>query len=200
MLIYSINYESSGHPETAVLLFNKGVPLLMPNKYGARGIHIAAKEGHVNVIKTLLAKGEQIDAKTSDNKTALAIAVEHGKSSAVEILLGNGADCHIRGGEDEETALHIAARIDEARGDKCSKILLKSGADPNLTMGNGCTAVHIASQSGNLLVLRSLLQHGGDAQKEDKEGGEEGEVKFTYLSALKAAAAVCYVGGGTTTE
>ena len=75
----------NGHPDTAVLLYNKGVPLLMPNKFGARGIHIAAKEGHVNVIKTLLAKGEQIDAKTSDNKTALHIAVEHGKSSAVEV-------------------------------------------------------------------------------------------------------------------
>ena len=97
----------NGHPETAVLLFNKvnrksynllllkyalflknqGVPLLMPNKYGARGIHIAAKEGHVNVIKTLLAKGEQIDAKTSENQTALHIAVEHGKSSAVEVTI-----------------------------------------------------------------------------------------------------------------
>ena len=75
----------NGHPETAVLLFNKGVPLLMPNKYGARGIHIAAKEGHITVIKTLLAKGEKIDAKTSDNKTALHIAVENGKSSAVEV-------------------------------------------------------------------------------------------------------------------
>ena len=57
----------------------------MPNKYGARGIHIAAKEGHVNVIKTLLAKGEKIDAPTSDNKTALHIAVENGKSSAAEV-------------------------------------------------------------------------------------------------------------------
>ena len=90
----------------------------MPNKFGARGIHIAAKEGHVNVIKTLLGKGEQIDAKTSDNKTALHIAVEHGKSAAVEvkhktdhllrrdykttfqpqILLGNGASCGVAGG------------------------------------------------------------------------------------------------------
>lgn len=65
------------------------VPLLMPNKFGARGIHIAAKEGHVNVIKTLLAKGEQIDAKTSDNKTALHIAVEQGKSAAVEVNISN---------------------------------------------------------------------------------------------------------------
>lgn len=61
----------------------------MPNKFGARGIHIAAKEGHVNVIKTLLSKGEQIDAKTSDNKTALHIAVEHGKSAAVEVRTEN---------------------------------------------------------------------------------------------------------------
>ena len=37
------------------------------------------------MIKTLLGKGEQIDAKTSDNKTALHIAVEHGKSAAVEV-------------------------------------------------------------------------------------------------------------------
>ena len=44
--------------------------------------------------------------------------------------------------------MHIAARIDEARGDRCSKILLKSGADPNVPMGNGCTPVHIAAQSG----------------------------------------------------
>ena len=116
----------------------------MPNKYGARGIHIAAKEGHVNVIKTLLAKGEQIDAKTSENQTALHIAVEHGKASAVEVtilclntisyecnfddvkvLLGHGADCQIKGGDGEETALHIAARIDEARGDKCSKVCVQ---------------------------------------------------------------------------
>ena len=68
------------------------------------------------------------------------------------MLLGNGADVHIRGGDSEESALHIAARIDEARGDKCSKILLKSGADPNLQMGNGCSPVHIAAQSGNRAV------------------------------------------------
>ena len=41
----------------------------MPNKFGARGIHNAAREGHVGVIKSLLAKGELVDAKTTDNTT-----------------------------------------------------------------------------------------------------------------------------------
>ena len=43
----------------------------------------------------------------------------------MKVLLGHGADCQIKGGDGEETALHIAARIDEARGDKCSKVCVQ---------------------------------------------------------------------------
>ena len=49
-------------------------------------------------------------------------------------------------------------------------MLVQSGADPNLAMDDGRTAVHIGASCGNLMVLRSLLQNGGDAQLEDKEG------------------------------
>ena len=34
----------------------------------------------------------------------------------VECLLGNGADVQLKGGKGQEAALHIAARIDEAKG------------------------------------------------------------------------------------
>ena len=142
----------------------------MPNRFGARSIHTAAKEGHVNVVNTLVKKGENVDAKTGDGLTPLHVAVEAGKSAVVECLLGNGADVHLKGGKQQETALHIAARIEEAKGERCTKMLVQSGADPNLPMGDGRTAVHIASSNGNLAVLRSLLQNGGDAQISDKEG------------------------------
>jgi ankyrin repeat protein len=66
----------NGHPETAMILFDRGVPLLMPNKFGARGIHTAAREGHVGVINSLIKKGESVDSKTGDNMTALHISVE----------------------------------------------------------------------------------------------------------------------------
>ena len=49
-------------------------------------------------------------------------------------------------------------------------MLVQSGADPNLAMEDGRTATHIASSSGNLLVLRALLQNGGSAETEDKDG------------------------------
>ena len=99
----------------------------MPNRFGARSIHTAAKEGHVNVIHTLIKKGEDVDTKTGDGLSSLHIAVEHGKAAVVEALLGYGADVRCSGGKDEETALHIAARIDEAKGERCTQMLVKSG-------------------------------------------------------------------------
>ena len=55
----------NGHPDTAMVLFKKGVPLLMPNRNGARGIHTAAMKGHVAVINSLIQKGENVDAVTN---------------------------------------------------------------------------------------------------------------------------------------
>ena len=48
-------------------MFKKGVPLLMPNKSGARGIHTAASKGHVAVVNSLIVKGENVDAATNVN-------------------------------------------------------------------------------------------------------------------------------------
>ena len=52
------------------ILFKKGVPLLMPNKSGARGIHTAASKGHVAVVNSLIVKGENVDAATNVNITS----------------------------------------------------------------------------------------------------------------------------------
>ena len=49
------------------ILFKKGVPLLMPNKSGASGIHTAASKGHVAVVNSLIVKGENVDAATNVN-------------------------------------------------------------------------------------------------------------------------------------
>ena len=71
------------------------------------------------------------------------------------------------GGAVGETPLHIAARIEESQGERCTKMLLKSGADPNLAMSDGKTPLHISSESGTLSVLRQLLANGADPLKTD---------------------------------
>ena len=73
----------------------------------------------------------------------------------------------ISGGDIGETPLHIAARIEEARGEKCTKMLLKSGADTNLAMRDGRTPLHIAAECGTLAVMKLLLAHDADPLKDD---------------------------------
>lgn len=101
-----------------------------------------------------------------ENYTALHIAVESGRPNVVETLLGHGAQVHIKGGKAQETPLHIAARVDE--GEKCAQMLLKSGADPNITMENGETPLHVAARHGRLRIIRLLLQDGANLQKTSK--------------------------------
>ena len=44
--------------------------------------------------------------------------------------------------------------------EKCAEMLLKSGADPNITDENGETALHIACRYGNLKLVKLLLNDG----------------------------------------
>ena len=58
------------------ILFKKGVPLLMPNKSGARGIHTAASKGHVAVVNSLIVKGENVDAATNVNIATRSVSAD----------------------------------------------------------------------------------------------------------------------------
>jgi len=52
--------------------------------------------------------------------------------------------------------------VAQTRGEKCTKMLLKSGADTNMAMADGRTPLHISSESGTLAVLRQLLANGAN--------------------------------------
>ena len=81
-----------------------------------------------------------------------------------------GISLYLIGGAVGESPLHIAARIEESRGEKCTKMLLKSGADTNLALSDGKTPLHISAESGTIAVFRHLLTNGADPWKQDKVG------------------------------
>lgn len=53
-------------------------------------------------------------------------------------------------------------------GEKCALMLLKSGADPNITMENGETPLHVAAKNGRLRIIRLLLQDGANPQQKSQ--------------------------------
>ncbi|KAK6031322.1 ankyrin repeat protein, partial [Ostertagia ostertagi] len=92
-----------------------------------------------------------------DNYTALHVAVQSGKASVVETLLGSGADIHVRGGELGQTALHIAASLSGPESRECAMMLLKSGGQPDVAQEDGETCLHLAARNGNKDIMKLLL-------------------------------------------
>ncbi|XP_019614012.1 PREDICTED: death-associated protein kinase dapk-1-like [Branchiostoma belcheri] len=70
---------------------------------------LAALNGHVDAVITMLRKGVDVDTKALDGDTALHKASRRGHDKVVELLIKNGADLNVTN-KDGDTALHTACR------------------------------------------------------------------------------------------
>jgi serine/threonine-protein phosphatase 6 regulatory ankyrin repeat subunit B len=52
---------------------------------------LASQNGHKEIVKTLLAKGADVNAKMNDGATALILASKKGYKEIKELLVGAGA-------------------------------------------------------------------------------------------------------------
>ncbi|CUI14180.1 ankyrin repeat protein, putative, partial [Bodo saltans] len=76
-------------------------------------LHVAAKNGHVDAIRTIVGHGAHVDAVTADGLTPLHVAIEAGFVDAVHALIELGADFR-QATNDGTTPLFIAAEAGRA--------------------------------------------------------------------------------------
>ena len=87
-------------------------PLDSKNGDGYTPANLAARGGHINVLKILIEHGAQLNIETHNlGWTALHSAAGMGYEAVVQLLLENGADLEIRT-KDGSTALELAVRRD----------------------------------------------------------------------------------------
>lgn len=137
-------------------------------------IQNAAQLGLDQIVAQLLAKGAQVDSRSSLKWTALIFAAAENRREVVSTLLKNGADVHAKTAPDERekgggeiTALHIAAQLWSAQ---TTQKLLLSGADPNAASAHGDTPLHFAVRARSIPCAALLLFHGASATARNKEG------------------------------
>jgi hypothetical protein len=69
---------------------------------------LAAWKGHLGVVRTLLGRGAQVNAKAKDGSTALMAAAQGGHGTIVQVLLDKGADVNAKM-QDGATAQALAS-------------------------------------------------------------------------------------------
>ena len=132
---------------------------------GRTALHLATIRRHIRVVRLLVEKDANIEAKTRrEQETPLILAANNDDLEIVRFLLDSGAEIEAQDGY-EYTALHRAADQGAARA---VGVLLENGADIAKQGNFGRTALHCAATRGHTEVVRLLLNKGADANTRDR--------------------------------
>ncbi|KAK9288524.1 hypothetical protein L1049_016983 [Liquidambar formosana] len=119
--------------------------------------HVAAKQGHVEVLKELLHFLPNLAMTTdSSNSTALHTAATQGHTDVVNLLLKTDSNLAKIGRNNGKTVLHSAARMGHLEVVK--SLLCKDPSTGFRTDKKGQTALHMAVKGKNTEIVLELLK------------------------------------------
>jgi len=105
--VYNIASEGE-NLEGLKKLHASGAKLTLPSpKTGHTPIHVAARHGNVEMVKTLLDLGVPVELKDRNGHTALHIAATKKYSSVIEVLFAAGADPNMGDNEDDFCLIYL---------------------------------------------------------------------------------------------
>lgn len=176
----------------------RSIPLLLLEKGAPMDLLAAASVGSDEQLKTLIASGADLNARTPMKKSALHLAVHYGRPGAIQLLLTAGADLNpldfanktplawsmqgdpatalplIEGGADVNhlDRLHQSPLYYAASygNTQLAVLLIAKGAKVNEPGQQGFTALHMAAQYGRMDMVRLLVENGADVNARDIHG------------------------------
>ncbi|KAH8309919.1 hypothetical protein KR059_009756, partial [Drosophila kikkawai] len=125
------------------------------NANGLNALHLAAKDGYVDICCELLRRGIKVDNATKKGNTALHIASLAGQQDVIHQLLLSDANVNVQS-LNGFTPLYMAAQENH---DNCCRLLLANGANPSLATEDGFTPLAVAMQQGHDKIVAVLLEN-----------------------------------------
>ena len=111
------------------------------------------------IVKTLLAAGADVNARSDDGDTILRIAIDAGNMEIVDLLIAAGADVDAKS-SDGESLLEMAIRGNEGNCKRAVEVLVGAGANVHASTRSGKTLLEMALWEGNKYVIRRLKKAG----------------------------------------
>jgi hypothetical protein len=126
----------SGNATQMQEMLESGASIDAKNEDGVTALHLAARNGHLEVVKLLLAANFNIEQTDNQEHTALLAAAHYRQPAIVRYLIEHGANVR-QANTSGRTALHLAA----FRGDiEILELLIEQGADIQRKDEDGKTA------------------------------------------------------------
>jgi uncharacterized protein len=130
-------------------------------------LHIAASAGQLAVVKELVERGIDVNARGGTFKTnALYFAVNYGHLDVVKYLLEAGSETDMSVSEKNP----LFAAIHKNDNTEIAQALIDHGLDPHHDYGDDWNAISFAKQNGAQKILKLLqsIPKKGNAQSEGK--------------------------------
>jgi len=139
-------------------------------------LHAAARGGHVEVVRKLIAAGADVNALDQCDNSPMCEAASPGHIGVAELLVHNGARVNQPGvylsriaATPGQTPLMLSAN---AKQWQMMEWLLQHGANPNASDDTHSTALMIAASADDVSAVNAvkvLLAHGAVVDEEDEE-------------------------------
>ena len=132
-------------------------------------LHIAAAQGDLDSIRTLVAQGRDVnEGESFMHSTPLATAVSANQAEAARLLLQLGANPEKKDRK-QWAPLHSGVTFKRASCD-AMEVLLAAGADVDIRDKHLRTPLHRAAQFGKTNAVYLLLRYGADPLARDENG------------------------------
>ena len=125
---------------------------------GWSALHNAALNGSVRCMRTLIAKGANVNARARVSLTPLHFSSFGGHDECVQILLRHGAIVDVRDSSNQTPLIYAVARgVSNIKN--CIRMLLNNNADVSVRDVSGMTALDWAKQRRLYSIAQILEKH-----------------------------------------
>jgi ankyrin repeat protein len=153
---YALHFAALGrHNQIIEMLLRRKADCQCRNFLGFTPLHLGCKLGGTDSLRSLIAKGVNIHARTYDLElTPLHVACQSHHGPSVAVLLEYPVDVNART-RHGWTPIHYAASLTTGAG--IVGQLLAAGAAADCATEERDTPIHLAARAGSVAVIRALM-------------------------------------------